>query len=84
MNLQYILQNDDGKKFRCILSAEKDQKDQWEAIFNIQKGYGFSVDPWIDRVDIVDYFHGETRATFRILSVEETTEKTTETLKKLD
>jgi hypothetical protein len=49
-------------------------------IFNIKKGYGFSVDLWKDRLDIVDYFHGETRASFRILSVEETDDMPTERL----
>ena len=80
MNLQYILQNGDGEKFRCVLSAESDRKDQWEAVFDIKKGYGFSVDLWKDRVDLVDYFHGETRASFRILSVEETEDLPTERL----
>ena len=83
MNLQYILQNGEGRKYRCVLSSETNQTDQWERIFDIKKGYGFSVDLWKDRVDIVDYFHGETRATFRILSVEET-EEATEALKILD
>lgn len=80
MNLQYILQNGDGEKFRCVLSAESDQQDQWEAVFDVKKGYGFSVDLWKDRVDLVDCFHGETRASFRILSVEETEDLPTERL----
>ena len=80
MNLQYILQNDEGMKFRCVLSSEKNQKEQWEQIFDIKKGYGLSADVWKDRVDLVDYYHAETRATFKILSTEETEDLPTERL----
>ena len=84
MNQRFVLENGDKEKFTCVLAPERDAQEQWEKIFAIQKGCGFSVDRWKDRVDIVDYFHGETRATFRILSVEATEDKATEALKKLD
>lgn len=72
MNQQYTLQNDAGKKFCCVLSPNEDEKKQWETIFNIHKGHGFCVEPWKDRIEIVDYFHGETLTAFVILSMENT------------
>ena len=77
MNRQYLLQNDDGKNYCCILSAEEDPQEQWERIFDVKKGYGFSVDVGKNRIDIVDYYHAETRASFRILSATDTEEAPT-------
>ena len=83
MNQQYILQNNFGEKFRCVLSPDEDAKTQWEAIFNIHKGQGFCVESGKDRIEIVDYFHGETRAAFKILSVEDTDETASDCLSKI-
>jgi len=83
MNQKYILQNNFGEKYCCVLSPNEDVKTQWEAIFNIHKGQGFSVEPGKDRIEIVDYFHGETRAAFKILSVEDTDEMASDCLSKI-
>ncbi len=73
-NKRCLLQNSEGKRYTCVISTEKDNSEQWKEVFSIQNGYGFTVDCYADRVEIVDYFHGETRASFRILSAEETDE----------
>lgn len=72
MNRKLIFTNAHGKRVSCILSGERDELSQLEEIFGIRKGYGFSLDITKDKVRIVDYFHGETRAEFLILSAEDT------------
>ncbi|MBR5217746.1 MAG: hypothetical protein IKV68_05235 [Oscillospiraceae bacterium] len=84
MNRRYVLQNDSGKLFTCVISPNRSEDDQWCAIFAIQKGYGFTAERWGDKVKIVDYFHGDTRAEFTVVSVEDTTEESSATLAQIE
>ncbi|MBP3494269.1 MAG: hypothetical protein J6J83_06630 [Oscillospiraceae bacterium] len=77
MNKRYVLKNDSGKLFSCVINPEKPESEQWCAIFAIEKGYGFSADRWGDQVKITDYFHGDTRAAFAIVSAEDTADEAT-------
>lgn len=72
MNSKLTVVNDDGKKLWCILSSEQDFKAQIEQVLGVMPGYGMSVDISTDIIRLVDYFHGDTRATFTILSIEDT------------
>ena len=74
MNKRLLLKNSDGEPVYCILSAEEDRQTELEKVFSIQKGYGFSVEYTDREIRLVDYFHGETRARFTILSTEDTEE----------
>ncbi len=77
MNKRYVLKNDSGKLFSCVINPEKPESEQWCAIFAIEKGYGLSAERWGDQVKITDYFHGDTRAVFAIVSAEDTTDEAT-------
>lgn len=75
MNRRYLLQNDEGKRYFCTLSGEEDQEVQFKKVFDLHPGCGFTADLTEKKVRIVDYFHGETRAEFEILSVKEITDE---------
>lgn len=83
MNRELILQNDDGQRFFCVLDPQQSEEEQLMEVFAIHKGYGFTVEVWEDRVRIVDYFHGETRANFTVLARTATDEPVCLQLKKL-
>lgn len=76
MNLCLTMRNEHNETVYCIISKNENMVLEMEKVFSITKGYGFSVDCYKDKIKIVDYFHGETRATFDILSIEETDENT--------
>ena len=84
MNQRYVLKNDIGKLYTCVISPEKNEDDQWLAIFAMEKGCGFSVGRWGDKVKITDYFHGDTRAEFAIVSVEDTADEATSDLTQIE
>lgn len=71
MSLKLTLRNSDGDIRTVTVPEDGDLKTHLEQHFDIRKGYGFSLELWEDSVRIVDYFHGETRAEFRILSREQ-------------
>lgn len=74
MNSKLTVLNDSGKRLYCILSSEQDFKKQMESVLAVTPGYGMSVDISTDVIRLVDYFHGDTRATFTIISIEDTDE----------
>jgi len=74
MNKRLTLKNDLGKTVYCILSGENPPEKELEAVFDIKPGYGFSVSMDNHKVRLVDYFAGETRASFEIISMEDTGE----------
>jgi len=83
MNKRYTLKNSDNEFFTCIIDPGQEEKEQWEAVFAIDKGYGFTAERWGEQVKIVDYFHGETRASFQIISVEDTAEEASSQLSRI-
>ena len=83
-HVRIILENDDRKQFCCILQKASDYTEQFEKVWDVKKGYGFSVECYADRVELRDYFAGETRATFRIMSMEETDEPVSYRLQKIE
>lgn len=76
MNLYLTMRNEHNKKVYCIVSKNENLVSEMEKVFSITNGYGFSVECYKDKIKIIDYFHGETRASFAILSIEETDENT--------
>jgi hypothetical protein len=72
MNKKIRFLNAFGQEKYCVFSPNEDLREQWEKVLGVEKGQGFSVDVKEDRACLVDYFHGETRAEFIILSVEDT------------
>lgn len=74
-NLKVILKNELNQIVYCIISKEKDQKEEFEKVLSVQKGYGFSVECYEDCIQLKDYFAGETRASFEIISKEDTSEE---------
>lgn len=75
MNKKYTVKDSFDLSSFFIISEEKDKKEQLEKVFSIQKGYGFCIDYTETDIRIVDYFHGETRASFKILYIEDTDEE---------
>lgn len=74
-NIRFTLENTSSKQqFYCILKEAADYEEQFEKVFSIQKGYGFSIRCHSNSVDVYDYFAGEPRATFQILKTEPTAE----------
>lgn len=71
-HIRITLENGDWERFYCVLEKRSDYTEQFEQVFTVRKGYGFSVECYTDRVELRDYFAGETRATFRILKMEDT------------
>ena len=82
-NIRITLENGYGERFFCILEQAADYTAQFEAVFDIQKGYGFCVEWYTDKVELRDYFAGETRATFKILKTEDTDQAVSRRLNKL-
>lgn len=72
-HIRFTLENSDHVRSFCVLEEAPDYEAQFEKVFSIEKGYGFSIRLRGDLVDIYDYFAGEARATFHILAKEETT-----------
>ena len=71
MNKKLVFKNQLGDVRYVVLAQEKDYTPQLEEVFAISKGYGFSVDMTEKAILIKDYFAGETRAKFEIISFED-------------
>lgn len=74
MNKRLTVKTELGDLRYCVLSAEKDYEKQLEELLGVTAGAGFSVKLCDDAVKLVDYFHGETRASFEIISFEDSEE----------
>ena len=72
MNKKITVTNDNQEQLFCVVSAEQDLEEQMREVLGVTPGYGMSVDIYPDKIKLVDYFHGDTRATFSILSMEDT------------
>ena len=83
-NLRLVLKNDKDETVYCIISKEADRKTELEKVFSIKRGYGFTVEYYDTCIEIVDYFAGETRATFKILDQEDTTDEVVYQVKKCE
>jgi hypothetical protein len=71
MNKKLVFKNQLGDVRYVVLAETNDYTSQLEETFGISKGYGFSVDMTEKAIQIRDYFAGETRAEFEILSFED-------------
>ncbi len=74
MNRKVTVVNGDGKTLWCVVSSTEDLEQQMKDVLGVMPGYGMSVDVRSDEIRLVDYFHGDTRASFRIVSIEDTNE----------
>ena len=72
MNQKVTVVNDDGKRLFCVVSAQEDLEAQMKDVLGVTPGYGMTVEVCGDKIRLVDYFHGDTRATFTIVSREDT------------
>lgn len=75
MNKKYILKNEDGKTVYCILDAEKNEKDEFERVFGIEKGYGLTAEKFGDKIFIRNYYRGDNVASFMIIAIKDTNEE---------
>ncbi len=74
MNKKLTVINDSGKRLFCIVSSDKDLEEQMKDVLGVTPGYGMTVEVTETQVRLVDYFHGDTRAAFTIVSMEDTDE----------
>lgn len=72
MNIKLTVKNALGKIVYCVISSTEDREKQLAEVMGCEPGRGFSIQLKEKAIDLVDYFAGETRATFEILSEEET------------
>ena len=72
MNKKLVFRNARGETVSCVLSADKNDDEQLCAVFGLEKGRGYTAELRQNEVRIVDYFHGDTVASFPVLSFEET------------
>lgn len=75
MNKKYILKKDNGTKAYCILNGEKNETDELERVFGIEKGYGLTAETFADKVLIRNYYRGDNVASFSIVEITDTTEE---------
>ncbi len=68
MNMKLTVINAHDETVYCVLDSSVDYEEQLMEVFGFQKGCGFSVDLYKDSVVVNDYFHGEVRARFKIVS----------------
>lgn len=71
MNIKVTVKNAFDKVVYCVISPAEDREKQFKEVLGCRPGQGFSADVYEDRIVLVDYFSGECRATFPILSEEE-------------
>lgn len=73
MNKKYTVKTERGESY-CILSAARDEQEQFMELFGFEKGHGMWAGVENGCVIVEDYFCLEKLATFPILSIEETDE----------
>lgn len=71
MNKKIVYKTEHGDVRYCVLDSGKDYKSQLEQVFGITPGYGFSIEMHEKEIEIRDYFAGETRSSFLIVSIED-------------
>ena len=71
MNQKLTVVDSDQKERYCVISPQKDLREQLKEVFAIRSGYGFTVEVSEKEVRLVDYFAGETRASFTIVGLED-------------
>ncbi len=76
MNKKYILKKDTGEKVYCILDGEKNENDELEKVFGIEKGYGLTAEVFDGKVVVKNYYRGDNLASFPVIAIEDTTEET--------
>lgn len=72
MNKKLIYKTAHGEVRYCVIDPAKDYKSQLEQVFGVMKGHGFSVELHEKGIELRDYFAGETRASFPVVSIEDT------------
>ena len=71
MNKKIVYKTEHGNIRYCVIDPKEDSKLQLEQVFGITPGYGYTVEMNENEIRIVDYFAGDTRAYFSIISIEE-------------
>ncbi len=74
MNKKFVVRNTFGRTVYCILSNSLSYEEQLMEVLNIKPGYGFCVEMRSDAIIVKDYFHGEERGRFDIVSTKDTKE----------
>ena len=72
MHLKFTVITPHGTKTCCVIDKEKDLEYQLEDIVRIGHGHGLAVHLEKEWINVVDYYHAENMAEYKILSVEET------------
>ncbi len=71
MNKKLTVQTEFGDRRCCVLSPEREPEEQLMEVLGFSKGYGITVELSEKYVKVIDYFHGETRGSFTIVSMED-------------
>ncbi len=71
MNKKILYKTEHGDVRYCVIDPTKDYTPQLEQVFGITKGHGFSIEMHEKRIELRDYFAGETRASFPIIAMED-------------
>ncbi len=74
MNIKYTVKNEGGRILSCVLDAEKELDLQLEEVMGISHGYGIGVNVRENEIEVTDYYHASSMASFKILCREETKE----------
>lgn len=70
MNKKLTVKTEFGDLRYCVLSSERELEEQLMEVLGFSKGYGITVKLSEKHVNVVDYFHGETKGSFTIVSME--------------
>ncbi|MBE5933666.1 MAG: hypothetical protein E7263_09645 [Lachnospiraceae bacterium] len=71
MNKKLVYKTPHGDIRYCVLDSMKEYKPQLEQVFGVTEGYGFSIELHEKKIELRDYFAGETRASFQIIAMED-------------
>ena len=83
MNTKYILENDSEQLVYCVVRQNEPIQKEFEKVLSIRQGYGMSVKCSEKEIRLIDYFAAETRAIFKIISIEQTSEELQYYMKKI-
>ena len=73
MNIKYTVKNtESGRITSCVLDPNGNIEDQLTQVFKITPGHGIGVYVRDSLIEVTDYYHASSMATFEILSKEPT------------
>ena len=74
-SVRITLRNSFDEIVYCIISKDNNRKEEFEKVLSLRSGQGFCVECYQNRIELKDYFAGETRVTFKIIKEEDSNEE---------